>query len=135
MSDAFRVISRALHYTSKVSASIRQHLLFYPLVHLDEETQEKYNQTNTIPSNSELVNRLKELNLNYIVYIFAVYKGRYFAEGGRIRRHADEFDPFCFMTQKRANSSALFVFKSRVEFVGNLFVFDVITPISWKSFA
>ena len=78
MSDAFRVISRALQYTSKVSASIRQHLLFYPLVHLDEETQEKYNQTNTIPSNSELVNRLRELNLNYIVYIFAVYKGRYF---------------------------------------------------------
>lgn len=46
-------------------------------------------------------------------------------EGG----HADEFDPFCFMTQKGANLSELFVFKSRVEFVGNLFVFDVITLI------
>jgi len=78
MSDTFRVISRALHYTSKVSASIRHYLLFYPLVHLDKETQEKYTQTKTIPSNSELVDRLKELNLDYIVFMFAVYKGRYF---------------------------------------------------------
>ena len=78
MSDAFRIISRALHYTSKVSASIRQQWLFYPLIHLDEDTQEKYQLTNTIPSNGELVNRLRELNLQFLVFIFAVYKRRYF---------------------------------------------------------
>jgi hypothetical protein len=78
MTDALSYVQRALHYTSRISATIRQQLLFYPLIHLDEETQEIYKQTNTIPPNSELVDRLKELNLNYIVFIFATFKGRYF---------------------------------------------------------
>jgi len=70
MTDALSNVQRALHYTSRISALIRQKLLFYTLIHLDKDTQDLYGQTNTIPPNSELVDRLRELNLNYIVFIY-----------------------------------------------------------------